>query len=168
MPHPFDRHSRRKDDWGTPGSRSAERAAAAAAEETDPAKRTPARKDPERCKGNQGGPHAPEVSLRHESPEDEFRSRCRWGTVWSREDRDMVVAWHCEHERRCTGCGLVSGRHVRDEECPVFPGTPEQRAVVQQQLFERKEQLRTSPRWSRRKPVITGPQGYRKKRAQAS
>lgn len=103
----------------------------------------------------------PETAFRDPRPEDEFRARCRWGPLWSLEEQELTVAWYCEHERHCKYCGLVFTRRVSDEDCPAYPGTEEQRAVAGQQAFERNEARRAMPR---RKPVITGRQGYRKRK----
>jgi hypothetical protein len=165
LPGHFERHSRSRWEWGAPGSRSAELRRAV---DDDPAGKPPGKKDPARCKGNRGGPHVPEIALHHETPEDEFRSRCRWGAMWDRETREQVIGWHCEHEERCAKCGLIFERRIADERCPAYPGAPAQRAVAEQRLFEWIERRRTSPAWARgRKPVISGPQGYRRRRDKA-
>lgn len=71
------RHSRSKDDWDTEPSRSAERSAAIAAEERDPSKRSPSRKDKDYCKPAHG-PHvmvlAKDASL--------SKARCTWELSW--------------------------------------------------------------------------------------
>jgi hypothetical protein len=161
MPGQFVRHARSRWEWGPPGSRSDDLRRAV---DDDPAAKTPGKKDPNRCKGNHGGPHIPVIALHHETPEDEFRSRCRWSPMWSRKDKGLVVGWHCEHEERCAKCGLIFERFVGRDRCPVFPGTGQQKAVAGQELFERAERRRTAPSRGRRKPVISGPQGYRRKR----
>jgi len=161
MPGQNGRHARSKWEWGTPGSRSDELRRAVA---DDPAGKAPGRKDPARCKGNQGGPHVPVIALRHEAPGDELRSRCRWSPAWSREEKKCVAVWHCEHEERCVKCGLIFDRFAGRDRCPVYPGTGQQKAVAEQEAFEWNERRRTSRSWNRRKPVINGPQSYRRKR----
>lgn len=164
MPGKFERHARSRWEWGTPGSRSGDLRRAV---DDDPAgKPPPGRKDPSRCKGNHGGPHIPVIALHHETPEDEFRSRCRWIPVWSRKEKTCVAGWHCEHVERCVKCGLIIERFAGRDRCPVYPGTEEQKAVAEQEAFEWNERRRTASNRlsSVRKPVINGPQGYRRKR----
>jgi hypothetical protein len=164
MPGQFERHARSRWEWGTPGSRSDELRRAV---DDDPAGKTPGKKDPARCKGNCGGPHIPVIALHHETPEDELRSRCQWTSRWSQEEKTAVIVWHCEHEERCAKCGLIFERHAGRDRCPVYPGTDEQKAVAEQKAFAWAERLRMSQSRLRRKPVIKGPQGYRRRRGEA-
>ena len=159
MPGQRGRHARSRWEWGTPGSRSDELRRAV---DDDPAGKSPGRKDPSRCKGNHGGPHVPVIALHHETPEDELRSRCRWSPVWSREEKTCVAGWHCEHENRCAKCGLILERFAGRDRCPVYPGADQQKAVAEREASEQNERRRMMA--PRRKPVINGPQGYRRKR----
>lgn len=174
MPSPFERHSR-PDEWSGQPSRSQLRRAAAEEDGgTDRSvnssgvvgRRVPGKKDKSLCKAaHWKGPHQPEIVLANETWEDQFRSRCRWEPRWGREDDGHAVRWHCEHKIHCAGCGRIIEYRIPKETCPAYPGTEEQRSVAQQRAFERNEERRTSkPPW-RRKPPITGPQGYRKKKA---
>lgn len=174
MPSPFERHSR-PDEWSGQPSRSQLRRAAA---EDDAGtngsidstgvvgKRAPGKKDKSLCKAaHWKGPHQPEIVLANETWEDQFRSCCRWGPIWSGEDHAAVVRWRCAHEVHCAGCGRIMEYRIPKEKCPTYPGTEEQRAVAQQQAFEWNEERRSSKWRPRRKPIITGPQGYRKKKS---
>jgi hypothetical protein len=86
---------------------------------------------------------------------------------WSTETHGYVLGWACHHREVCSvpGCGKVFREpwELGDDECPAYPGTPEQRAVAEAQMAEYEDRRARLP-W-RRKPVITGPQGYRRGRS---
>jgi hypothetical protein len=163
MPKRFERHARSKSGgWETSGSRSGETVRAV---NDDPVRKSaPGRKDPGRCKGNRGGPHIPAIVLRDPVPDDEFEDRCRWSPVWSRDAGEDVAGWHCEHERKCVKCGLIFRSRIGCDDCPVYPGTPGQRAAAEQEAAAWNEGRRDREQTWRRKPVITGPQGFRRRR----
>lgn len=160
MPAPFERHARNSWEWGT---RPSKNSLTQQAVNDDPLKKSPAKKDPDRCKSSESKLHTQVIRLYNESPQDEFKARCRWGSRWGGKS-GLVVAWHCEHELVCSSCGRVFNRFLGKDYCPQYPGTKEQRAVVEQQIFERNEYLRTASQWNRKKPAVTGKQGYRRKK----
>jgi hypothetical protein len=147
------RHSRRKFDWGTEPSRSAERSAVVVAEERDPSKRSPGRKDKAYCKPAHG-PHLPVLVV---PPVGGKTPACGWRPSWSPREREWEPGWTCFHQQECTTCGKYF-RRIGGEECPDWhPLTAEEVREIDARnsvLVERR---------IRRKPVITGPQGYRRK-----
>ena len=165
-----ERHARSKTDadGGSLPSRSAERSAAVAEEERDPARRAPGRKDTRaRCRGKPGAEHVPVLVLHGSWPGDR---ECRWRVTWSFTDRAARVMWGCSHREECRNCGKVLRTRpgIADAECPAYPGTREQRAEAEAALADAEERRRTwEDRPRRRKPPVTGPQGYRRRRAEA-
>jgi len=158
MPDPYERHARAGgwDAWGPVPPRSQARAAAAA-EDLAPAKRPPGRKDPVLCKAaHWKGPHAPELRVR----EHYWRKSqlCGWGTSYLDNGRPV---WNCSHEEHCAGCGKVLRTSVSPRECPYFHEITETEiAEIQADYAERARLLAATRR--RIRPVVTGPQGYRK------
>ncbi|MGH3304439.1 MAG: hypothetical protein ACRDOK_22710 [Streptosporangiaceae bacterium] len=157
MPQHLERHSRRKYDWGGNPSRSAQ--VTAAADDPDPAKRSPARKDTKAwCRGKPGRGHKPVLVAR---PWSTHRTECGWGVHWWQSDRR--VTWACVHREECLECGKVLRARVSCAECPGYPGTPEQKTAAEAGLAQ---QVARWEGWrARRRPVVTGPQGYRRSRA---
>lgn len=164
----FLRHARTKSIWGTPPARSAE-VHAAAAVDPDPAKRAPSRKDTRHyCKGKAGREHTPEIVRTH----DGFHQRqCGWVGRYDyrllRRGEDAAeVRWLCTHEEHCSGCGKIlrAWGSLDLTECPVYPGSPEQRAEAEREAAEYPDRYRARLRPRR---AIDGPQGYRKKRQEA-
>lgn len=160
MPDPYERHSRSSWEWGSPGARSQERAAAA---HDDPTRnRTPGKKDPGLCKGEHWkGPHRTEVLPR---PYGRPTSRgCGWRASYG---KDQAPWWSCYHREICIGCQKDFGA-VSPQRCPLFHEiTPadQKRIDVEVAAWEERRKTWRSPR----KPVITGPQGYRKKKQDPS
>jgi hypothetical protein len=157
----FERHARSRTDWDTQPSRSAERQAAAG----EPERQAPGRKDRRaHCKENAGGPHVPAVVFMAAV----FRPDrgCEWMPSWSRKERGYDGAgWYCRHEEHCSRCGKVLRVTVTDNECPAYPGNPVQRADAEADALRAQER---QDAWRQRKrKIITGPQGYRRKRAGA-
>ena len=154
------RHSRSKWEQGTPSARSQERAEAA---KDDPAKaKTPARKNPDLCKAaHWKGPHAPELRLheqRYRLKSD--RGSCYW---WVDNWREGKSGWRCCHEVACSGCGKILRMQVSPRECPLYREiTEEETAGIRAEIEAWK--IRVASLRYRRKPPITGPQGYRKPR----
>ncbi len=158
MPGYLDRHARSKWEWGAPGARSQERAEAA---RDDPARsRTPSKKDPSLCNAaHWKGPHHPEIRV----AQDGFRHarECKWDVAWTRDEPGRF----CRHEEACAGCGKILRDRLSRDECPDFlPVTLEQHAAIMAEIERRREELAVS-RSRFRKPPITGPQGYRKRRS---
>lgn len=161
MPAPFTRHRRSREYWDSQPSRSAEVLAAAAAD-PEPVKRAPAPKDTRHwCKGKRGRAHVPVLVDRPVHPRD---SPCQWGSRWSDEE----IAWRCRHREECQSCGKILREpwQLTAAECPLYPGSAEQKAQAAADAEASRERWET---WRlRRRPVITGPQEYRRKRQEAS
>lgn len=165
------RHARSKWEWGTPPSRSAERSQAVAEDVREPAKKAPARKDTRSwCKGKVGTGHVPAIVVDHAYPFrfDRRTTGCHWRVGWSSDKAADIVFWGCLHHELCANCGKV----LRDRwslpsaECPAYPGSPEQRAEAEAELIEtEKRRAEWEGKRRTRKRPITGPQGYRRKRA---
>ena len=160
MPGRLERHARSKWDWGTGHSRSAQRLEAV----TEPDRKAPGRKDRKtRCKQNGGGPHVPAVAF---IAPGLSAGDCRWVPCWSwRERRFDSTAWSCFHEEQCSLCGKVLRASVTLGECPAYPGDPAQRAAAEADAVRAQER---QDAWRGRRKVITGPQGYRRRREKAS
>jgi hypothetical protein len=160
VPDRLTRHAASRWEWGASPSRQELTRRAA---NDDPAAKSPGKKDPAKCKGNGSGEHVPVLRLHHESPEDEFRARCRWRVVWRNGD-GLIPGWFCAHEVACEKCGKIFHAIPGfSETCPVYPGTPEQRVVIEQQIIERNEVNRLRNATTPRRPVITARQSYRKR-----
>ena len=145
------RHARSKDDgWGPQPSRSQERAEAAA----EAGKPPPGKKDRRRhCKALQG-PH--EWIVTTSAWEVRRIKECSWSVYY----RDATTWWRCRHQESCAGCGKILYRHVTPLQCPDYHEiTVGERTILDQEIAA--QQARRA-RWKRR-PVITGRQGYRKK-----
>lgn len=151
MPQQFERHSRSRWEWGKPPGR-ADEVRLAASDDPDPAKRPPGRKDTRTwCKGKQGRAHTPAL-IPDPWP---WRHGCAWYPSWTVAG---TANWSCQHREVCTACGKVLRHRISDSECPAYPGDPAQKAEAVRKS--------SAPRFSyRRRRVITGPQGYRKKKA---
>ena len=162
MPDQHERHAKSKWEWGSPGARSQE-VQAAAADDPEPPKRTPGRKDTRSwCRGKQGVEHVPELAW-HPFLWKPGEPDCRWRAAWSsRAGGEYVACWMCEHRETCARCGKVLRDRIPAAECPAYPGTPEDRAAAEEEALQIRE--RVAQRQTRWKPVITGPQGYRRKR----
>jgi hypothetical protein len=161
MPDPFERRSRPNgccEDWYSQPSRSQLRSGAITADEGSRPKRAPGKKDPALCKAaHWKGPHVPgliknEPLFRRESP-------CRWDASWMADGPE----WFCYHEERCTGCGRVLRSRINREECPEFhPITDDELAAVEAEIKRHEDIIAAR---AARRPVIDGPQGYRRKRS---
>jgi len=164
VPNQFERHAKSDDGWNEPGSRHDELLRAI---NDDPAaKPPPGKKDPARCKGNHGDSHEPVVQFRYGNTPQECNGRyqCRYTVKWNLKEHKLVPGWNCNHQLACDKCGKIFSIILGRDRCPVYPGDTEQLADIERQIEERNELRRTSPTWNKRKPVITGPQGYRRKR----
>ena len=167
MPRRFERHKRTKWEWGLPGARSGEVREAARAD-PEPAKRAPARKDTKHwCHGKEGAEHVPHLVLAEDTPQAREHA-CRWTVRWDWQvTHAWAVGWKCGHREACAGCGRVLRElgDLKARECPVYPGSETQHAEAEAELVEM-QQMKPRVRW-RRKPVITGKQGYRRRRDSA-
>lgn len=162
MPGKLERHARSKWEWGLPGSRSAE-VRTAAADDPEPAKRPPGRKDTRAwCRGKPGVEHVRRLVL-HPSPFKRGKLDCGWAPSWRTPDGEYGACWSCDHREECARCGKILRDGILRSECPAYPGTPGQRAAAEEKAAEIRERIAQRRPW-RRKPVITGPQGYRRKR----
>ena len=138
-------------DWGRAPGRAAEVRAAAA----EAPKRAPGKKDTRRwCHGREGREHALVITFR-----GLYGRVCEWQVRWVGDG----IGWHCEHEETCASCGKIlrAGYELARAECPAYPGAPEQRAEAEAEL--RRDREWRIQRALRRAPVITGPQGYRRR-----
>jgi hypothetical protein len=148
------------------------RSAAKANAVTEPVKRAPARKDTRRwCRGKEGREHRLVLVLRHDGFCDR---RCEWVSWYDyrllfrgEDDEGARVGWACSHQEVCESCGKI----IRDlfqipaAECPAYPGTVEQRRAAEREAAAYPAQWRAwAARHGRWRPVITGPQHYRRKR----
>lgn len=168
MPGRFERHRRTKWEWGTPGARSGETRAAAAAD-PDPAKRPPGRKDRRAwCKGKHGIEHAGAIILDARQAGWRSKNGCQWTPSWGIRLQEYGTHWLCEHREVCTRCGRIlrESSQLAVEECPAYPGSGEQRAAAEVETAAREARRAASLSW--RKPPVTGPQGYRRQRKTGS
>jgi len=155
MPDPFERHSRPNgccEGIYSQPPRSQLRAAAVA----EPERKRPAgKKDPALCKAaHWKGLHRP--VLRRQQPLAGRDLPCTWQAAWTSDE----PSWSCWHDEVCAGCGKVLRVRIGQEECPDFcPITAAELAAIEAEL-QRHRQIRAA-----RRPVIDGPQGYRRKRA---
>lgn len=150
MPDPYERHGQPGDGWSRQPSRSQLRRMAATDGGT--AKRPPGRKDPALCKAaHWKGPHRPEIRA-----SKGMRPECRWDESWTRSGE---LAWRCIHEEVCADCGKLLRFSVGRDECPDFhPVTDAERARIEASAARFQE-------WKvRTRPVISGRQGYRKRK----
>lgn len=156
-------------NWGPVRGRAAVKAAAI----SEPAKRPPAKKDTKHwCRGKEGVQHVPQIVLSH----DGFRSRaCEWVSKFDyrairRGEDDYRIAWACGHQELCSRCGKILRERweLRQEECPAYPGSPEQRSEAEREAAAYPDLFRAREARYGRKRAITGPQGYRRKREKAS
>jgi hypothetical protein len=164
MPDPYDRHGRPgRWDYAESQPSRGEQRKAAAQEHLHPeiipeGKRPPGKKNPDLCKGRHWkGPHQGElvtVILVLRQKECGWRVRS-WG--------DESVYWFCHHQEHCRDCGKVLRISLYRDECPLYHDiTPSEQEVLDREL---EAALERRAKWRiRRRPVITGPQGYRKKR----
>ena len=163
MPGQFERHAKSKWEWGTPGARSAE-VKAAAADDPEPPKRAAARKNTrDWCKGKQGAAHVPHLVL-HPVFWKRGELYCKWHASWSLRGQEYVACWTCDHREECERCGKVLRSRIAATECPAYPGTPEDHAAAETEAARIREQVAQMAQRPSRRKVITGPQGYRRKR----
>jgi hypothetical protein len=162
MPKRFERHGRSSWEWGTPGSRHDELTRAV---KDDPAKKVPpGKKNPSLCKATHWkGSHQPELRLHALGWRRPVT--CQWDISW--RSKNGEPSWHCNHDEVCAGCGKVLRISISEQECPDFhPITSDERAAIEAKQAENDARMAAAVtkhpgRW--RKPVITGPQGYRRK-----
>lgn len=160
MPDPAERHSKHSEDgWGSQPSRSQQRRAAAVEDDRP----SPGRKNKAVCKAaHWKGPHQPVLRMRSFA---RLRLTCRWGHRWNREN---PITWNCHHQEYCAGCGKILRDVIPAGECP-------DKVALTQDIIEgiRRKDREAEERLARWRelrrpviaPVITGPQGYRKKKA---
>jgi hypothetical protein len=165
MPDPYERHARSGWEWGSSASRSQSRAAAAQ-EQLIPeiireGRRPPGKKDKDLCKAQHWkGPHTPGITITR-NPVTLKRNECCWAILGWRGKGEPY--WFCRHVLICSGCGKDFGGVPEAQQCPQWhPLTPQEREALDEERRRYDERL---SRWKvRRKPLITGPQGYRRKR----
>lgn len=146
---------RLRNDWLVPG-----RAQVIAEAITEPEPRVPGRKDRRTvCKAAPGRQHEPRVI--YAAPRFRPGDSCRWHPSWNWKAGRYETGWLCFHAEHCTHCGKVFRTSVTCTECPAYPGSAEQRAGADATGAEQTRE--TAARRSRR-PVISGPQRYRRGR----
>jgi len=172
MPSEHDRHSRPNgccEGIYSQPSRSQQRGAVIAEQQhpevVPQGKRPPGKKDPDLCKAaHWKGPHQP--ALRMKEYGWRSKSACEW-TIWWRNPG--VISWCCGHEEYCAGCGKILRTRIEDGECPGYhPITAAEVAAIEAKRTEDEARLAAaaaSRAPHQRRPVIDGPQGYRRKRA---
>jgi hypothetical protein len=156
MPDPYERHSRNRWEWGSPPGRSEMNRDAA---QDDPARaHTPGKKDKDLCKtAHWRGPHQPELRMML-NPFNLKKRECGWGARgWISEEE---IHWYCYHDEICTGCGKVLRSFINKEECPGYHEITAEETAACEAERQRRREFRVS--YQIRKPIITGPQGYRK------
>jgi hypothetical protein len=163
MPDPYERHSRNSWEWGPVPARGQSRAAAAD-QDLGSVKRLPAKKDPSRCKAaHWKGPHQRELRVK-EYGGWQRKGRCAWVISWTDPDK---LTWNCLHEAFCPGCGKVLATVIGFSDCPdAHPVTGDDRAWFEKE-HARRDAL-TARRKLRGRPVISGPQGYRKRKKEST
>lgn len=135
--------------------------AAAAASDPEPPKRPPGRKNTrDWCRGKEGVPHQPVIVFAPPVFRRPVTITCEWASRWSGE----AVIWDCHHEEHCASCGRILRTQARlaGSECPGYPGSETQKAAAVAEAAEAEERWQAGR--ARRRPVITGPQSYRRKR----
>lgn len=163
MSSKHERHARSRWEWGSQPSRHDETAAIVEDQVADFNKvpEAPGRKDRRvHCKSSPGGSHVRVLYLKLPIWVKKAIT-CGWGVAWDSRAKTFGIAWRCLHQEGCSWCGKIFRTHLEDKECPYWPGTSCQRAEAQADAVRAQERRR---QWDRRKPVITGPQGYRRRR----
>jgi hypothetical protein len=119
-------------------------------------KRPSSRKNPELCKGLHWQPHVPVITLR--------MLRVKKGCGWSILPWNFAPDpyWSCWHVLICEGCGKNFGR-IPVAQCPSYHAiTPGERELLDTIVSDYQTWASRGKRKIR--GIITGPQGYRKKR----
>jgi hypothetical protein len=114
----------------------------------------------DQCKKSSSRQHEAVIQL-GSIPQLFKRSECGWrvGYTADRETGERGIWYSCYHERVCGRCGKVIESTLSSTSCPLYESRGEQKERVA-------EEARNAPplQYRRRMPVITGPQGYRKKK----
>lgn len=156
MPQYMDRHAETSDGYGSEPSRSQQRRLAA---QDDPAKRPPpAKKDPDMCKAQHWkAGHTPVFQMRRALYD------CKWWVDWTAK-----VAWSCWHEEVCSGCGKILDPFIKGRRCPDYHDiTPAEAERMAREKEARAERIAQFQARRVKRPVIKGPQGYRKPKGSA-
>jgi hypothetical protein len=82
--------------------------------------------------------------------------------MWDTETDAYQPEWMCLHQEECLKCGKVFRDSVPRDECPDREAGQSVYADAVREAAEVTEWHRQRPRRSR--PVISGPQGYRRRR----
>lgn len=159
VPRRFERHARTSEYWDSPPARSQERAAAAEADvlaedhAPEPSEARRRKNTRDWCKGKEGRLHRPEITLKYPP--------CRWNVTYGADG--YTLRWSCGHAEVCGRCGkiLTMPWQLPKDRCPTYPGTDAEQAEAVRRAAEAAASRR---RWYHRRPAITGPQGYRKKK----
>jgi len=161
MPQPNVRHADTGWEWGPNPSRG-EITRRATADDPEPARRPPGRKNTrDWCKGKVGREHELGITL-GSYPWCLRDGGCRWLARWSLREETWTAQWVCAHHESCSRCGKVFREpwDLAAAECPAFTEDGHAEAAAEAARIGARSALR--PRARRR--VIDGPQGYRRKR----
>lgn len=177
MPDPNERHGRGSWEWATFPARSQQRARAAG---DDPARKAlPSKVKKGKCKGPDGWHPEHDLAFVMSRTRQGTEARpCGWGAVQVRpwNDGQYEARWCCRHEERCARCDhLEREGHQVSQGCPDFAlhaassGTAPPAAVVAEAVRKTRESRERRAEWTASRlggrPAVTGPQGYRKRRA---
>jgi hypothetical protein len=170
LPDPLDRHARpgKHASYGEEPKLSRSQLRRIAAETdggTDPAKKAPGKKDPAMCKGTHWKEPHPAVLRIRTFPWQKNPATCGWWITY--KAGQMVTVYHCLHRETCGLCEKILRNRLPPEQCPGFHAiTTAEQAAIDAEITRREEAAATrAVKYPRlRKPVITGPQGYRKRK----
>jgi hypothetical protein len=162
MPGQFERHSRNAWEWGAVPGRS-DLTRQAAADDPEPVKRSPGKKDTHTwCRGKVGAEHVKQLERKYRTG---GRTTCGWFPAYRR--KGFGIAWSCCHAEVCASCRKVFRTPwdgLTPQDCPLWPGTPGQQAAARAEAERWEQRQREWYEKHPRKPAVTGPQGYRKKK----
>ena len=117
-------------------------------------KPAPGKKNKDLCKQNHWQPHGYALRIHQYG-----WKTCRWTVTWDRDVHGYVIGWQCSHEAYCPHCGKTLESRLTARECPDWaPVTETEKTFLEEEL------TRYANRRSYRKPLITGPTHYRKKK----
>jgi hypothetical protein len=163
MPRLNERHGRGtgRDSYDSQPSRSDLVRAAVDDDDPDPVKGKVIPWPKGKCKRSKAG-HEAIIQLRQDYMVTRWSKECGWKPYWGGANAAGELAWYaCYHEMVCRHCGKVLVNVMGRGSCPLAPGKEDEKKRV-----EAEAAAMPARSWRpRKKPVITGPQGYRKKRA---
>lgn len=166
MPQPHTRHARPSgwDSYESQPSRSSEVRAAIAEDDPEPVRGKAIPWPSGKCKRNGGGAHSAVVQVRNDYFTARNGANCGWrlGWTYNRETGLRNIYYACWHETVCQLCGKILVHSMDKGSCPLAAEREDERERVAAEAAANRPPSRNN--W-RRRPVITGPQGYRRKRS---